>query len=342
MKNGAEKLIHELDQKVISRLSQRKYNDFFQELEDVYSFYISQLAEFSIENIYGNMILLNEVPSYIQSTKKICNEIKKMIEGYLNGNLIQLGKIYNRLFKSTANRISLSSNFPKIEIKQDSIWYRGRRYKSGMNMKMEDLFHVPFEKRGKIGANRFSVIGYPCLYLASSINCCIKENHCTNHICISAFKPTSGFTVYDFTFFPHIPSEKEMWKYLHSYPIKIACSIPVQDDDKENLFIPEYIIPEYVLHGTIKQTKSSKLLGIAYTSTNIFTESFTKDSVRRHTNLVIPAVKMGNKGFCKDLSKLFPLTNPIPIQLSNLIDENMSSSHEKNLTAMKFCQIKEE
>lgn len=191
--SDAERLIHELDQKVIARLSQRNHNDFFQELEDIYSHYISLLNGLSIENAYGNKILLNEIPSHIGHIKKTCDDIKKMIGSYLNGNLIQLGKIYNRLFKSTANRFSLSTHFPKITIEQDSLWYRGRGYK-GVNMDMNDLFHVPFEKRGKIGVNRFSVIGYPCLYLASSINCCIKENHCASPICISAFKPTSKFT----------------------------------------------------------------------------------------------------------------------------------------------------
>lgn len=340
MANEAKNLIHDLDQKVISRLSQRKYNDFFQELENIYSYYISLLDELSIKNAHGNMITLGEISAHLEHIKKVCDDIKRMIESYLNGNLIQLGKIYNRLFRSTANRPPLSSHFPKITIEQDSLWYRGRGYK-GKNMEMKDLFHVPFEKRGKIGVNRFSVIGYPCLYLASSINCCIKENHCANPICISAFKPTSEFTVYDFTFFPHVPSAKEIWSHLYTYPIKIACSIPVQEGDRGNSFIPEYIIPEYVLHGTIKQTKASKPLGIAYTSTNVFSTSVTKEIAIEHINLAIPTVQIRDKGFCKNLSKLFPLTKPITLHLSDCINEDILKAQRDELNGMVFGPLKE-
>ena len=340
MVNNAEKLIHDLDQDVINRLSQRRYNDFFQELEDLYSYYISLLDELSIENANGNMITLGEIPDHVGHIKKVCDDIKRMIESYLNGNLIQLGKIYNRLFKSTANRPPLSSHFPKITIEKDSLWYRGRGYKR-QNMEMKDLFHVPFEKRGKIGVNRYSVIGYPCLYLASSINCCIKENHCANPICISAFKPTSEFTVYDFTFFPHVPSAKEIWSHLYTYPIKIACSIPVQEGDRGNSFIPEYIIPEYVLHGTIKQTKASKPLGIAYTSTNVFSTSVTKEIAIEHINLAIPTVQIRDKGFCKNLSKLFPLTKPITLHLSDCINKDILKAQRDELNGMVFGPLKE-
>jgi len=341
MANEAEKLIHDLDQKVISRLSHRKYNDFIQELKDLYSYYISLLDELSIENANGNMITLGEIPDHVGHIKKVCDDIKKMIESYLNGNLIQLGKIYNRLFKSTANRPPLSTHFPKIIIEKDSLWYRGRGYKR-QNMEMKDLFHVPFEKRGKIGVNRYSVIGYPCLYLASSMNCCIKENHCTTPICISAFKPTSEFIVYDFTFFPHVKSMTEMWSHLYIYPIKIACSILVRDGDRGNCFIPEYIIPEYVLHGTIRQTKVSKPLGIAYTSTVFFSKSVTKESAREHINLAIPAIQIRSKGFCKSLSKLFSLTKPIILHLSDCINESMFKVQKDELNDMTFNELEEE
>ena len=46
--------------------------------------------------------------------------------------------------------------------------YKARESKSNYLYGKDELFHIPYDKRNKIGNQRFSVSGMPCLYLASS------------------------------------------------------------------------------------------------------------------------------------------------------------------------------
>lgn len=339
MKNGAEKLIHELDQKVISRLSQRKYNDFRQELKDVFFVFKELLEDYYIQNTLGEKYALHQIPFYIEKVKKWCKDIETMVDGHFEGDLLKTVKVYNRLFKKTAGSFQLWPHFPSTNIEQDSLWYRGRDTKKEEHWDKKQLFHVSYEERGKIGSQRFSIQGFPCLYLASSLSCCIKETHAKTFTTVSAFKALSNIEVYDLSFYPSISNAKQLWDYLLLYPIKIACSIPMQKKCKKDNFIPEYIVPEYVLHGTIKQSKDlSKSLGFIYTSTTIFSKNVAKEEVRKHTNLVIPVVEIKNKGYCDILRNMFSMTEPVKLSCSDK-NHKFFEEQSKLFTDMEYDKL---
>lgn len=312
MENKDEKLIHELDHEIMARLSQRKYEDFREELSDVLALYLHLLDEFKTENALGEEYSLSDIPIYRKRVKNWCKDIQEMVNGYFEGDLLKTIKIFNRLFKRTSRNYPLQ--FPLAEVKQHSVWYRGRKIEKEELRDRKELFHVPFHKRGIIGSQRFSILGFPCLYLASSLKCCINELNCDTPISMSAFKALSDIEVLDLSFYPSISEPKTLWRYLYLYPIKIVCSIPTRQTSEKPCFVPEYLVPEYVLHGTIKQPKEMlQSLGIIYTSTTIFSESTAKEDVRKYTNLVVPAIDIKTKGYCDKLRNMFSMTTPTTI-----------------------------
>ncbi len=38
-----------------------------------------------------------------------------------------------------------------------------------------DLFHAPYDKRGKVSSSRYSIAGHPSLYLGTSLELCCEE-----------------------------------------------------------------------------------------------------------------------------------------------------------------------
>lgn len=338
MGNKDEELIHGIDREIIARLSQRKYEDFRAELSDILSLYLNLLDNFNIEVAFDEEYPLSEIPLYITRVKKWCKDIKEMVDGYFEGDLLKTIKIYRRLFNRTSKSYPLQ--FPLDKIKQYSVWYRGRGNKEEVQRNRKELFHVPFKKRGVIGSQRFSILGFPCLYLASSLKCCIDEVNSDAPISISAFKALSEIRVLDLSFYPTISEPKMLWRYLYLYPIKIACSIPVLRDEEKHCFIPEYIIPEYVLHGTIKRPKEkSNSLGIIYTSTTIFSESVTKEEIRKYTNLVVPAINIKDKGYCDKLRNMFSMTTPTTLCDWKNTGELFFENQELIFNSMEFLTL---
>lgn len=337
-RNDVEKLIHEIDYEIIKRLSHRRHDDFRAELDDIFSLYLELLRKYQIQNVLGEEYTLNEIPVYIRRVKKWCKDIEEMVDGYFEGDLLKTIKIYKRLFQRTSRNYPLQ--FPDAKVKQYSVWYRGRKNEKKEQRNKKELFHVSFGKRGKIGSQRFSILGFPCLYLASSLECCINELNSDTPISICAFTSLSDIDVFDLSFYPSINNKKMLWSYLYLYPMKIACSIPAPKGSEEIKFIPEYIVPEYVLHGTIKQARySSKSLGFIYTSTSVFSEGVTKEEVRKSTNLVIPAINIKDKGYCDKLRDMFSMTDPVTLHYTGKKNDNILEDQAKILNNMKFGKL---
>lgn len=201
----------------------------------------------------------------------------------------------------------------------------------------KQIFHVPYESRSHIGTKRFSVPGYPCLYLGSSVECCKKEiAHTQNVFSVSAFKNNKSLKVFDFCFFSNEAQKQgNLYKSLLSYPFKIASSIPTLSETKNDPFVEEYIIPQMILHGTILQRFTGKVDGIIYSSTEAIRNNLGIDAYKKHQNIVIPAKVINNKGYCKHLCELFSLTSPRVLNCSDAI----KCLEDERLLLSQFEQI---
>lgn len=204
------------------------------------------------------------------------NEISKSIEGSV-GVIIQALESYEtarvkECIESITDYIQGNKDLLDYEISADSDWYRMRlQEKNNRAFLAHQMFHVPFSLRGKVSTQRFSLPGYPCLYISQSILAAWEEMHEPelSTFCVSRLKATQTIKVLDL----RLPSVQcldkyDMRKLLCTLPWIIACSMKVESP--EDNFKPEYIIPQMVMLALVNNTER---LGCAYTSTrrnNVF------------------------------------------------------------------------
>lgn len=311
------KSIWQIDERITLEMASRKNsNDYVAELERLLKLYRSYLHDFTLD---GKDSLYDG--AYKEPIYKCTRELLKFARNYHCGDLLESNKYMRRFFKLTGNSIPFFSWFQIVSIAKDTLFFRSR---PEIIHSREDIFHVPFESRCKIGTQRFSVPGYPCLYLASSVDCCIREvGQEKTVVSVSAFKNTEVIKLYDFRFFSNdLKESKDIVNILLSYPFKIASTI--QTVKRGNIpFCEEYIIPQMILHGTIMQRHACNVDGIVFTSTEAIRNKV--DNYNQYQNFVIPAKNIYNKGYCKHLCKLYTLTEPKPINVFDSMSMNRGS-----------------
>ena len=96
--------------------------------------------------------------------------------------------------------------------------YKARVAESNYLFSQDEMFHIPYEKRNKIGNQRFSVSGLPCLYLGSSSYICWEE---LGRVDFSAcnfcgFTNISDVDLYDFALPVEIPLQSDPLRPLSS------------------------------------------------------------------------------------------------------------------------------
>lgn len=219
------------------------------------------------------------------------------------------------------------------------------------------IFHTPYNLRSKVSTNRYSIAGYPSLYLATSLElCCNELNYIPSDLAIASrfmfereieFSNTEirvvelGLKPQDFInkqgsdnnrrsipqAFLH--EDRIRSAYLLWYPLIAACSfIRV---DKNDPFAAEYIIPQLLMQWVRIEGESRRhpdydqLMGIRY---------FSCASVKASDmgfNYVFPTSgQQLSTGlpFCSVLTHSFRLTTPVFIHEFSDIFECEDFLHE--------------
>ena len=192
-----------------------------------------------------------------------------------------------------------------------------------------ELFHIPFQKRGRISSQRYSIQGHPCLYLSGSFRpllfggsesnllLCWIECGMPMTFYASVFETQKPLKILHFaksatqylSEYKKAKDETErqdrrtsIMQYLMSYPLRAACSIQVMS--KTTSFVEEYIIPQLLLAWV---RENDNYNGISYQ-----TAAAISPHIEYHSfNLVLPAKNIDlSDGFCTELKELFKLTDP--------------------------------
>ena len=140
--------------------------------------------------------------------------------------------------------------------KQD--YYRTRTNDKSLTQARE-MFHTPFELRGLVKTARFSVLGFPSLYLTKNLFTSWEETRRSNieTLYASRLQLQRQIALLDlrlrrsFSTIPTEHKENAVRLYLRTIPLIIACSIKVKQDT--NAFKPEYILPQLILHAVIDE-----------------------------------------------------------------------------------------
>lgn len=262
------------------------------------------------------------------SVSRINTEIRKCIKYYLQGEISTCYKTFEECWRLFNDKMVVPHS---LDYKMDlsSIWYRMRKEKD-INIPLEGMFHVPYSLRGKISNYRYSVTGYPCLYLGKSIYTCweeIRRPEYSNFI-VSAFKPIAEITVLDMRLCRNHPIQNKygVSYYLKFIPFILASSIKVMDDD--DVFKPEYIIPQLILHSIIN-SNGSGYDGIIYTSTRIDERICGEPAL--FDNLVLPVRNVkSNMDYCTHLANMFEMTKPMSYEILQILDNRRFHKSNNN------------
>jgi len=191
--------------------------------------------------------------------------------------------------------------------------FRLRVNKSNRPFEHTEMFHIPFGKTHLVSNQRFSLAGYPCLYLGNSSYCCWEElNRPDMERCnFAVLRNEKLLNLLDLS----PPTEIRHSEDLLAYPLIISCALKITEDHSS--FKSEYIIPQAVLQSIIKLNNKAisdiNLDGIIYLSTRIGEKLFFNDDNEMY-NYVIPTIYRKENRFCHNLTKLFTISEAITYQ----------------------------
>lgn len=144
------------------------------------------------------------------------------------------------------------------------------RCRKGKVDKKEEMYPLPKEKLSYSSAQRYSLAGIPCLYLATTTYCCWMEIGRPEEFSASSYKPTESgkkLRILNLAF-----SQKQMHNlgkdsraaYL-LFPLVMAVSVAVKNPRADANFRPEYTIS----HLVMRCLSEFGIDGVAYCSSRI-------------------------------------------------------------------------
>lgn len=325
-------------------------SDFATTLDNLYNHYIKQIEFLPNEksNSYYN-IKIN-----VKDIKRVCGLLIRAVNHYLNGfpskAYSSFESVMNILVKNPL-KIYQKSVMEQFEVSDDN-------YNNAEDLKLfrvvcvndnqpysrSRVFHTPYNLRSKVSTSRYSIAGYPSLYLGTSLDLCCEEIRVKpdcNFALASLFKLERtieytntnirvielGIKPQDFLYLDDVNESRKRYisydllnnsntrsAYLLWYPLIASCSYI--RTNKRDPFAAEYIIPQLLMQwvrneiGSSNSEEYDQLVGIRY-----FSCASVKAS-EKGFNYVFPTSgkqKSAELPYCSVLTKAFRLTNPVYI-----------------------------
>lgn len=261
------------------------------------------------------------------STSKIWNELIRVIDQYLSGCQADAFETFYALFIKNVESLRLGT------IPDGCSLYRMRVGKNGYEefTSNEEMSHIPFQFNHKVGNERYSMSGFPSLYLGSSVYVCWEEMRRPDidYANFALFKTTTTIKVVDLANKEHYHFTGEKFADC----LVLACSFPVQFPNDP--FKPEYIIPQMLLQSLVRYNRENKngekIAGIKYSSTHIIDSklwiNYPENRKNRQLfyNYVFPAFDRKETGSSTELNTIFQFWNSITYNKLKLMNPDLQS-----------------
>lgn len=194
---------------------------------------------------------------------------------------------------------------PQLKIDKQCELYRIRTG-SFDNTKDGEMFHIPFDKRHLVTTQRYSVPGYPILYLAGSLFTawCEIDKPELDGMNYAGFRFKAPVLFIDLGYPYHSATIWEWYSLFVMYPLLMACMVRVKNPSAP--FKPEYQIPQ--LMTMLIREHGQRFSGIAYMS-NKLPESCPIDSFASRNLAVCTYNCICMKGHDKDLASRMQMTD---------------------------------
>lgn len=267
---------------------------------------LSELDSDDIENLKTKTtkdVIINNQTKFI---KGLNETILLYYDGYPEA-------AYKLLKKTLEDRIQKYKNLLNIgTYKEFTDFYRIRKLNDNNHLKPESFFHIPFELRGKVSNQRFSIPGFPSLYIGKTVYICWEEllRPNINEFYSVRLRSQSAIKYIDLAP-PYLETNlylSRYYKYLMTWPLIFLCSIRVKNTD--DVFKPEYIVPQLLLQW-VRENKN--IDGIRYWSTHVDQDPTNFNG--EFYNIVLPVKDNKNYGLCDSLCKKFQITEIVSWQL---------------------------
>lgn len=255
-------------------------------------------------------------PDYLRLvSKKIITTVTLYYEGQVQKAITLFNDAMNSLFFVDIKSI--------LQIEENTSFYRTRKSEERY-FKNSDLFHIPFENRNIVSTARYSIPGFPALYLADSTYACWEEygKYRLRDLNFSRFENQKPLKVINIQLFNDFLSNIEnvdsaekinlLQNYIITFPLILACTCKVTNNSGH--FKPEYIIPQLLLQFV---TANTTIDGIKFPSTKINYNSL--NNVKSY-NYVFPVKENKPKGYCNKLKEMFHCTEPISLELNEILN----------------------
>lgn len=191
------------------------------------------------------------------------------------------------------------------------------RLRSKKTLSIEEMFHIPLEQRYKVGTQRYSFPGLPCLYMGSSVDVCLEELHdkVSNECSIAAYKLNDKASpkIFDLSYFFDTDfdcmDEVEKQNFIELLPLIALCSIRCEYPKNENVrFRMEYIVPQMLLEYLMdtQHFGENNVIGIKYRSVYHMHDIWEYGiDHSKWNNYVFPAISNQPSGLSKELQETF-------------------------------------
>lgn len=304
--------------------------NYLNSLSEIYDIYCSSLSSL----FYHTDSIRNIEPI----TRKVCDDILDSIKTYLNGKPSEAYQKFHKLFLGILmeNQFTIYNTFYDPSILENktrvgrSKLFRARNVLENRVFDRNEIFHTPFKYRNKVATSRYSIAGYPSLYLSTSLELCLEELEYDlnpgRYICARfelsnvnkariielGIKPSDFFNIKDekktkrqeLISKSMLRNEETIKNYYIWFPLIIACSF-IRINRKDP-FAVEYIVPQLLMQSVRNFSLTGVFLGVRYFS------CASEYSSELGFNYVFPTNFDGHSvDYCPVLSKSFLLTKPL-------------------------------
>ncbi|MGL5257093.1 MAG: hypothetical protein ACRC76_08640 [Proteocatella sp.] len=326
-----------------------------------------------LKNKYSEILKMIELNDkynpIVKEIKKIQDNILKAIQHYYSGDLQKSIKsistiikelecneyVVNTVKENTAFRDYMYFNKDRVKylnqyLETDVDFFKARLCDDEKNFKFNDMIHIPFNNRGKVSTQRFSIPGLPSIYLGRSAYICWIElgkpadntfnvSHVQLDDDIKLFSIATNIEKinrylsgiddmenYDLDF------EKLIKTHLKVWMISIATSYNIKEKNRN--FRSEYIVSQLMM----LYLKNRNIDGIAYYSKRIPEQSDPLEDLG--VNVVLFAkYEEGKDELYSKICQKIKITDSVNFGEFKQIDKNIIYKNE-NLRTSDETEVK--
>ena len=280
---------------------------------DKYNGYLSVMEDIEIERVGNEMTTLVKRASGRKATfdlKKDVHTVEQMIVDTLvqcfKGFPSEAVSVFEK--RMIADQMHLFELIPQLSVSGVS-FFRVRKNDGEVLKEGKALFHVPFDKRQYCGTYRYSIPGYPSLYLAKKMDIAkletnIKEGDTFYAAC---FRPNRELRFIDLSLTQVFETTWERYSLLVFYPLIMACGLTVKMSNAP--YKPEYALPQVMSQVFRLHVVEGTFDGFSYISTKVDNPDFMDSNMRNFVLWINGADE--EKGYSKSLADSFMVSGPI-------------------------------